>query len=68
MVLPEIQNLFHMISEKLIFQNMEIFLITLQKIFKYLCPKLSDFFIRSNYNSEKYEIIEINLNKCTEGD
>ena len=43
------------------------FLNSTTKNFKYLWPKLSDFFIRSNYNSEKYEIIEINLIKCTQG-
>ena len=53
---------------KIDFSKYGNFLSNTTKNFKYLCPKFSDFFIRSNYNSEKYEIIEINLNKCTEGD
>ena len=30
---------------------------------KYICPKKRDFYIRSNYNSDSYEIIEIDINK-----
>ena len=41
------------------------FLNNTTKGFKYICPKFIDFYIRSNYNSENYEIIEINLIKCT---
>ena len=30
---------------------------------KYICPKNRDFYIRSNYNSDSYEIIQIDINK-----
>ena len=29
----------------------------------YLCPKNSDFFVRANYNSENYELVQVNLYK-----
>ena len=30
---------------------------------KYICPKNKDFYIRSNYNSDSYEIIQIDISK-----
>ena len=33
------------------------------KNLKYLCPNFKDYFIRANYNSDNYEVIEINFNK-----
>ena len=32
---------------------------------KYICPKNKDFYIRANYNSDNYKIIEIDFNRCT---
>ena len=31
---------------------------------KYLCPKNKDFYVRSNYNSDRYETFEISFGKC----
>ena len=39
------------------------FLSNSTKNLKYLCPKFKDYFIRSNYNSDNYEVIEIILAK-----
>ena len=40
-----------------------IFLSNSTKNLKFLWPKFDDYFIRSNYNSDNYEIFEINFNK-----
>ena len=31
----------------------------------YICPKNTDFFVRANFNSDNYEIVQINIVKCT---
>ena len=42
-----------------------IFLSNSTKNLKFLCPRFKDYFIRSNYNSDNFEVIEINFNKWT---
>ena len=33
----------------------------------YLCPKNTDYYISSNYNSEEFALIEVLLSKCSSG-
>ena len=32
----------------------------------YICPKNTNFFVRANFNSDNYEVVQINIVKCTE--
>lgn len=32
----------------------------------YLCPKTTDYYISGNFNSDKYSLVEIEINKCKE--